>query len=126
MARKPAIRLGARSEPGRLARVDKRTAEGRFVQTVRAELVAHVGGDPTAPQKLLIEAAVFKAMRLAMVSEAVKAGAVTSQDKADEMFLKFSGSLREDLRLLGMERPAQQAPSLAEHIKLVEQGKKAA
>ena len=116
MARTPTVRLGLHSRPHQLARVDKRTAEGRFVSTVRAELVRHVGGSPTVPQRLLIDAITYKALRLAMITEAARSGTSASPDKLDELFLKYSGSLREDLRLLGLQAPAAEAPTLAAYL----------
>ena len=115
MARRATLRVGLHSTPERLARADGRTGEGRLLKMVRQELVAHVGGSPSTPQAMLIEVIALKAMRLGMVSEAYKAGA-GELGKVDETFLKLSGSLREDLRLLGMERPAQEAPSLVRYL----------
>src|ERR1035437_3789433 len=57
-----ASRAGARQMPAtcgrnRLAKLDGRTREARFVATLRADLIRHVGGHPSATQAELIEMA---------------------------------------------------------------------
>jgi hypothetical protein len=40
-----------------MAKVDGRSAFGRLIRQVRSDLVQHVGGKPTAVQRMLIERA---------------------------------------------------------------------
>jgi hypothetical protein len=40
---------------GSLGKLDGRSAEGRVVRQLEAELTEHVGGSPSVAQKLLIE-----------------------------------------------------------------------
>ena len=59
-AHSPAIRL--------LVDLDRRTRAGRVLKGVIRELTMHVG-DATAPQRLLIQSAGLKAVRLALLSD---------------------------------------------------------
>lgn len=116
MGRPAKLKLGLYSRPKEVSRVDRRTTAGRLVAAVREELIAHVGGAPTVAQRLLIEAATHKAMRLAMVSDAFRQGIPTSVLALDETFLKFSNSLRADLQVLGIQAPKQEMPTLASYL----------
>ena len=51
----PYSRRLRRGAIGGLIEIDGRSAEGRFVRHLEAEITAHVGGDPSIIQKLLIE-----------------------------------------------------------------------
>lgn len=48
-------RIGPYSRRGVLDKLDRRSAEARFLRDVRTELTAHVGGKPSATQRALIE-----------------------------------------------------------------------
>jgi hypothetical protein len=52
-----AAQLGPRSRPHMLAKLDKRTKEGKALAELRDELTRHVGGAPSAVQRVLIERA---------------------------------------------------------------------
>jgi hypothetical protein len=52
-----ALRIHPRYRPVALAKLDQRTKEARLMRETRAELVAHVGGKPSAVQAAMIERA---------------------------------------------------------------------
>jgi hypothetical protein len=56
--------IGPYSRPLALAKLDGRTREAALVRRVRAELTAHVGGNPTFPQRMLIDRAAVLALRM--------------------------------------------------------------
>ena len=51
-------KLGPYSKSATLAKLDRRTKEARLLQSLRRELVAHVGGFPSTTQMLLIDQSV--------------------------------------------------------------------
>src|SRR4051812_36159359 len=82
----PRHRAGARpiraySGPSTLLKMDQRTKEARLIRETRAELLAHVGGNPSATQRALIEALVQIKLRLAMMDRKfAEAGGQTDHD----------------------------------------------
>lgn len=96
-----------------LARLDGRTREGRLMRRVRSELTAHVGGKPSAPQRMLIERATTLALHVEMLDRKVlQGGAMTEHDS--RTYLAWSNSLTRTLRELGVDRSTSpQAPGAA-------------
>jgi hypothetical protein len=75
----------------------------RFLKTYRAELVAHVGGSPSAIQLQLIERAAILALRCRMMDRRIVEDSgqrFTSNDHAQ--FCAFSNSLSRTLVLLDL------------------------
>ena len=54
--------------------VDGRSREGRFLAAARAELVAHVGGNPTATEKVTIERVTWLRLHVMLLDEKVAGG----------------------------------------------------
>ena len=104
--------------PTTLGRLDGRTREGRLLRRVRAELTAHVGGKPSAPQRMLIERATTLSLYVEMLDRKVmQGGTMTEHDS--RTYLAWSNSLTRTLRELGFSRPVSpQAPgaALQQHI----------
>ena len=126
-----ANKVGFFSRRHSLARADGRTHAGKLARSIEAELLDHLGGPDraSAPQRLLARSTAVLALRLSLAAERFAEPCARGRDEVESLdrhFCSLVNSLRLNLVTLGMERPAQQAPSLAEHIKLVEQGKKAA
>jgi len=65
------------STPAMLQNLDQRTREARLMRETEAALIAHVGGKPSATQKVLIERAVRLTLQLAMM-DAKQAGSKQS------------------------------------------------
>jgi hypothetical protein len=63
-----------------LREIDGRSAEGRFARHLEAELIAHVGGNPSFVQKLLIEQMVKIRMQLDLLEERLAEGNWTPHD----------------------------------------------
>jgi hypothetical protein len=97
-----------------LSMIDKRTRAGRVYRTVIRELINHVGGDPSAAQRLLIESASIKATRLALLTDNLLAGIEPGED--GHQALAWLNSLRMDLQALGLERRARDVTSLADYL----------
>jgi hypothetical protein len=56
--------ISPHSRPGKLAVVDGRSAEARLMADIRADLIRHVGGHPTAIQSMLIDLAASLTLRI--------------------------------------------------------------
>ena len=87
-----------------LTNLDRRTVPARIMKTVVADLLAHIGDDVTAPQKLIIQAAGLKAVRLALLSDKLLTDENGLAEGGDHHALAWLNSLRLDLMALGLER----------------------
>lgn len=97
--------LGPHSRPGRLQAVDFRTSEGQLLTSIREELTAHIGGKPTAPQRILIDRAAMLVLRIQLMDKEQAKNAFMSEKNARE-YLCWTESLSRLLVKLGMEAPA--------------------
>lgn len=121
--RPPAGRHGSDplSRPARLWTGCKGTTkEAQFIRQVRADLVQHVGGKPSAVERILIERAVMMTVHLARMDAAALAADAMS-DHARREYLAWDGKLRQALRQLGKPAAAK-PPSLADYIAAGRQG----
>lgn len=106
------------SSPSVLANVDGRTREARLMRDTRAELVAHVGGSPSATQRALIESAVQLSLRIALMDqEFARTGEMP--DHTARSYLAWQNTLARTVTRLGIKaapqvRTLQQ--KLAEHV----------
>jgi hypothetical protein len=89
-----------------------RTKLAKLMRETRAALVAHVGGDPSATQRALIEQIVLLTARCRQSEVKMLAGTDTEFD--GRSYLAWSNALRRSLRDLGMEPNSACSPSLAE------------
>lgn len=112
-------RLGAHSRVFRRGAVggtlDARSREGRYLRTYEAALTQHVGGQPSATQRILITRASRLALRLELLDETALAG--SSSDHDLRLYSSLNNHLRLVMRELGL-RPAAEstAPSLADYL----------
>jgi hypothetical protein len=101
------------SRPCRWAGVTAQTPEGKLIRDVRADLVKHVGGSPSATQRALIERAVMLTVQLArMDAKALEDGVMSGH--ATREYLAWSNTLTRTLKTLGMKGPPPKVPTLAE------------
>lgn len=109
-------KLGPYSRPDRLANLDGRTKESRLLAEVRQELVAHVGGAPSATQRMAIERCAMLSLHLALMERDLLDGGVLSE-RNSRQYIAWSNSLSRTLRLIGME-PVKivKQRSLADHL----------
>lgn len=96
-----------------MANVTTRTIEGRLIRDVRADLMKHVGGKPSATQRALIERAVMLTVQLSrMDAKALRDGAMS--DCASREYLAWSNTLTRTLKALGLKGPPERQRTLAE------------
>lgn len=99
-----------------LTNIDRRTRAGRVMTTVTNELIAHLG-DATAPQRLLVQSAAFKSVRLALLTDMLLANGGTLSEGSEHHALAWLNSLRLDLQAIGLERRASPSLDLAAYLK---------
>ena|ERR1041384_4763715 len=100
------------SRPGALAKVDGRSREGRFLKCVRADLIEHLGGSPSAIERALVERAAWLSLRVAQLDAKMASDGFTEHDSRS--YLAWSNSLARCLRELGLKPTVGPARSLAE------------
>src|SRR5580700_9966499 len=102
-------------EPRLLEGLDWRTREGQVLIAARAELTAHVGGNPNNVQKALIERAARLTLYVELMdAEALVAGTMTERNS--RMYLAWVNALRLCLRDLGVKEAASEKPSSLANI----------
>lgn len=107
--------ISPRCGPDALAKRDGRTREAKLIRQVREELIAHVGGKPSATQRALIERAVNLSIRIAIMDERfAETGHQTELDS--RTYLAWSNTLTRTIRSLGLKGPASRTPTLADYI----------
>jgi hypothetical protein len=110
--------LGPHTREHRLLEgVDWRSRQGQTLIAARAELTAHVGGNPNNVQRVLIERAARLQLYLEMMdARALAAGTMTAHDS--RQYLAWSNALRLTLRDIGVEeaKPAK-TPDLDGYLK---------
>lgn len=86
------------------------------MKTVVRDLLAHIGDDVTAPQKLIIQSAGLKAVRLALLSDKLLTDENGLAEGGDHHALAWLNSLRLDLVALGLERRERPTLTLASYL----------
>ena len=95
--------------------IDGRRWQVRHLTRMRKELVAHVGGAPTIPQRALIERAAQLSLQLTIMDKrSLGTGGMTVHDSA--VYLAWSGHLTRTLTALGNQPAPTRARSLADHL----------
>lgn len=85
------------------------------MRRVRDELTAHIGGNPSVTQRLLIERASRLALRLALMDRQSLTTAGLSERNARE-YVAMDNGFRRTLTALGMRGAAERPPSLQDYI----------
>jgi hypothetical protein len=83
------------------------------MRQLRASLVEHAGGAPTATQRALIERAVQLSMRVALMDQRF-ADAGRMGEVEGKTYLAWSNALNRTLRELGLKGAPASTPSIAE------------
>ena len=103
------------SKPSRISRLDRRSAEWRRMETIRAGLMDQLAGQATATQLGLID----RVVTLTVLTEAFErrcfrenGGIMSERDQ--RAHLSYSNALSRALRALGLRAAARPVPSLAE------------
>jgi hypothetical protein len=90
------------------AGIDGRSSDAVFLRTVRAELLAHIGREPSVPERLLVEQAAQIRLRIAK-TDALYARQPEITQHAGREYLALANALAKILGQLGM-RPGQPPP----------------
>ena len=91
------------------------TPAGRYLRQVRAELLEHLGGQPSATQRRLVERICWLSLRCAQLDTKIASGVGLSEHDS-RTYLAWSNSLTRGLREVG-HKGAKAAPrSLADHL----------
>ncbi|WP_376092802.1 hypothetical protein ACE7GA_24345 [Roseomonas sp. CCTCC AB2023176] len=108
--------MGAYAGLARLSDLDLRTRHGRILRGVRTDLSAHVGANPSATQRLLIERAAQLTLRVAIFDDRLaEGGGMTDHDS--RQYLAWSNSLTRALRALGLKGGEAKPRTLADHYR---------
>jgi hypothetical protein len=104
--------LGAYAKEIVLARPDGRTKEARLLRQMREELIRHLGGNVTPPQRAMIERAAMLQLRCAALDRKILDGTFSEYDA--KTYLAFSNSLTRTLARLGLEAAASKPLTLSD------------
>jgi hypothetical protein len=109
-------KLGPYSRSATLAKLDGRTKESRLTKSLRAELIAHCGGNPSTTERILIDQAVQPRLRIAMMDrECIDTG---MSERRQVEYLAWTGALTRLMRNLGLKsstaQPRWQPPAPAQ------------
>jgi len=85
--------------------VDGRSAQGRFIRHLEAELIAHVGGEPTIAQRLLIDRIIRLRIQLDLFDGKLAAGDWSAHD--GRTYAGILGGHRITLQKLSATKPKQ-------------------
>jgi hypothetical protein len=92
---------------------DGRSATGRFIRRLEAELTAHCGGSTTITQRLLIDRVIRIRLQLDALDEKLSAGTWTPHDQ--RTYGGLLNAFRLHMRELGIKSaPERKAPSLSD------------
>jgi hypothetical protein len=93
-------KLGPYSSNATLEKLDKRTKEARLANSLRKELTAHVGGNPSIAQRLLIDQATKIQLRIALMDREGTGGGMSERRQVE--YLAWCGTLTRLVRELGL------------------------
>jgi hypothetical protein len=89
-----------------------RTREGRELLAFRKTLIEHVGGTPSAAQKVLIDRATMLQMHLNRLDELAASAGGSLSEHSTKVYLAWTGAMGRTMRLLGLKATPKAAPSL--------------
>ena len=84
------------------------------MRQVRKDLIAHLGGNPSVTQRVMIDRAAWLSLRIALLDAKILDGSFTEHDS--RTYLAWSGHLSRLMRDLGLKGAAQTPRSLREHL----------
>jgi hypothetical protein len=109
-------KLGPYSRERTLAKIDGRTREGKLLAAIRADLAAHVGGAPSATQRVLISRAASLSLQLAMMERNAAEKGGTMSERDGRQYLAWNNSLTRLMRQIGIKATTPAAPVLSDHL----------
>lgn len=108
--------VGPHTRRDLLTQLDRRSHQARLVRAFREELAAHVGGSPSAIQRVLIDRAAVLQLRIALMDRDTLATGAISERNGRE-YVVWTNSLTRVLAAIGP--PAKTSPpplDLREHL----------
>jgi hypothetical protein len=81
--------LHPHSSKGSITALDSRTTVAKLLRKITADLLDHFG-DPTAPQRLIVQGAAFKALRVALFADRMLNDENALSEKSDHNLLAWS------------------------------------
>jgi len=96
------------------AKIDGRTSLGKTMALLQKELIQHIGGSPSIPQKILIDRIVNKSIRCHLY----EMGVITDPTIGSrDHYLALANSLRLDLQALGLDKKPGTLPGLEDYLR---------
>jgi hypothetical protein len=96
--------------------MDKRTRVGRVYRTIKADLIAHCGGNPSVAKRVLIENVALLETRVHLVSERILTGEELPAGEGEKL-ISWMNAILSHMRALGLEATLKDVtPSLAEIV----------
>lgn len=89
--------------------------EGRFLAACKAELAAHLGGEPTPAARVVIDRLSWLRLHVVLIDERA-AGGVPVSAHDQRAYLAFSNAISHGMRQLGLKGAAEKPPSLADYL----------
>ncbi len=108
--------VGPHSRRDLLTQLDRRSHEARLIRAFREELTAHVGGKPTATQRVLIDRAAVLQLRLALMDRASLTTPGMTEKNGRE-YVCWTNALTRVLTALGPAvKPTEAPPDLRTYL----------
>ena len=110
-------RIGPYSAAHMLAKLDGRSREANLLRRIRADLLKHIGGNPTVVQEMLIQRACVLSLRLAQIDRKIFADTeLTLHD--NQWTVAWQNALTRTLLALGVHQEAarQPPPRLSDYL----------
>ena len=106
-------RIAPHSRQNKFLKLDGRTQEAAIMRRARRDLIAHLGGQPSAVQMRLIDRAAMLTLHVDLFDRrAIRNGGLSERDSRS--YLAYSNSLARTLARLGPQPAVTRVPSLAE------------
>lgn len=103
------------SRPGKLAILDGRRAEARRMKEMRQGLTQHLGGNPSATQRLMIDRVAMMMLRMELMDKEAMSGTPMA-DHDQRAYLGWANSVSRMLRPLGLQGASGKAPNLKDYL----------
>ena len=97
---------------------DQRTVEAKILNQIEAELVSAIGGDPSPQEVLILKRTTVKALRCAAMERMIVSCKGEISERLQKDYLRWARELREDLKVLGLERRQSQVVDLHTYIEI--------
>jgi hypothetical protein len=96
--------------------VDGRLAEAKLMARVREELTQHLGGKPSATQRILIDRAAALSLRIHLMDrESARSGGMMSE-RNSRQYLAWSNALSRLMRQIGIKGVAERPATLHDYV----------